>query len=151
MGKVIKYLFIALVSGTVIFVILAVGLFLVVGQGFAEADRKNADKDKLAYSAMDQIALYYNKNGYYPKDLSKLPIYSNLEFATYAKEGANVFHYYTYGNDRSKYSFSWNGGAMNWTEYSCTNYKPNSSKNQNGVIRTYPRPNGVICTVTDLH
>ena len=151
MKKAIKYLFIALVVGAIIYAILFAFLFFVVGSSLAEGDRKNADKDKLAYSAMDQIALYYNKNGYYPKALSELPIYSNPEFATYAKEERNVFRYYTYGDDRSKYSFSWNGGAMNWTGYSCTNYKPSASKNQNGVIRTYPRPDGVICTVTDLH
>lgn len=151
MKKIIKYFIITFVVGAVIYVIFAVGIFFLVGLKLAEGDKKNVYKSELAYSAMDQIELYYKKNGYYPKDLNELPIYSNPEFAIYAKEEVNTFHYHTYGNDRSKYSFSWNAGAMNWTGYRCTNYKPDSSKNQDGVIRTYSRQGGVICTEIDLH
>lgn len=49
-------------------------------------------KDYFTNSAMLSISSYYTKNGYYPKSLNELPIYSNKEFVDYLHN--NTFYHY---------------------------------------------------------
>ena len=142
MKKIIKYFFIILAT---LFIFAAFSLMLILN----EVDDDSDNKEELAASAMMQIASYYDKNGYYPKSLQELPLYSSNEFANHVKKRS--FQYASYGGDKPKYVFSWRGGAMNWTGYRCTNDKSVLSKEQYGVIRTYQRADGAVCTVRDLH
>ncbi len=142
MRKAIKYFFMTLGA---LFILATVLLFF-IGNGVGD-DSDN--KEELANSAMLQLASFYAKNGYYPKSLQELPLYKNEEFVIHVNKRS--FQYSSYGEKRSKYSFSWRGGAMDWTGYSCTNDKIKQGKNGMGIIRTYQRANDIVCTVRDLH
>ena len=109
-----------------------------------------SDKSSLADTTMDQLALHYKKNEQYPNSLNELPVYSDPDFIIYSKNATHGFLYNTYDNDRELYSLSWRDGFSNWTEHSCTN-APSSAADQHEVVQTYSRPDGVICTETDLH
>ncbi len=146
MGKIIKYFFILLLSLVGFFIIAA---FVVLVE-FAKNDGDEADKvAALSDSTMTQIMTYYQNNGSYPKSLQDLPIHNNKEFIENQKK--QQFHYYSYGENRSKYVFSWIGGAMNWSGYSCTNDISGSAKDAYGIVGTYTMPNETVCTITDLH
>jgi hypothetical protein len=142
MKKLIKYFFIILAT-----LFIVVVLLMILFAGNVEDDSNS--KEELADSAMNQITSFYDKNGYYPKNLHDLPIYKNQEFVTYTKD--HTFSYSSFSGDKPTYIFSWRAGAMGWTGYSCTNDKSTFNKNHNGVIRNYKRPDGSECIVTDLH
>lgn len=142
MKKVIKFFFITLLT---LFVLLLVFIMIVANGGEEGSD----NKEELADKAMMQITAYHHTNGHYPKSLGEIPIYADPQFITYVKN--NTFKYSLYDGDIPKYVFSWRDGAMNWTGYRCTNDKSELSQKQNGVVRVYTRPDGVVCTVSDLH
>ena len=138
--KFIKYLFITIVT-----LFLIVVVFIMAFVGGDESDTK----EDFGNGAINEITSFYNTNGHYPKSLHDLPIYKNQEFLTHIKN--NAFSYSSLAGEKPTYIFSWRAGAMNWTGYSCTNDESTFNKNNNGVIRTYKRPDGSICRVTDLH
>lgn len=140
MKKLVKRFF----SMIAIFLVVIVFLILLLVDG-----DESSSKEEYANKAMNQITSFYNKNAYYPKSLRDIPIYSEQEFATYVKN--NTFLYSSFDVDKPTYILSWKGGAMDWTGYSCTNNKSILGKNQNTVIGTYKRADGVVCTVSDLH
>lgn len=150
MKKVIKYFFI-IVASLIAIAIILYGLFIVfLGLMFSGGSEEEKRQDELGHTAQRQILTFYHKNGYYPKNLYDLPIYTDKDFATLLQKNGN-FRYTSYGSNNSKYIFSWRGGAMNWTGYSCTNEKSKSSQKQDGVVRAYPMAGGTVCTVIDLH
>jgi len=138
----IKYFFMILAT---LFILATVLFFFVVNGVENDSDTKK----ELADGAMQQIASFYTKNGHYPTSLQELPLYKNEEFAFHINKRS--FQYSSYGEKKSKYIFSWRGGTMDWTGYSCTNDTEKLSQKQNGVIRRYRMPGGTVCTVTDLH
>jgi len=142
MTKIIKYFFMILAT----LIILVLALLFIILNG---VDNDSDTKKELANSTMQQIASFCIKNGHYPKSLQELPIYQNEEFVLHVNKRS--FQYSSYGENKSKYIFSWRGGAMDWAGYSCTNDKARYNKNKQGVVQTYPAANGTICTVTDLH
>lgn len=142
MKQIIKYFFMILAT----LFILAIVLLFFSTNG---VENDSNTKKELADRAMQQIGFFYNKNGYYPKSLQKIPLYKNEEFVSHVNKRS--FQYSAYGEDNSIYIFSWRGGAFDWTGYSCTNDKIKHSKNEMGIVRTYQRANGTVCTVRDLH
>jgi len=146
--KIIKYSLITLITLAILSVITLAIIFFIIFYRFADADQKESDiRDRLSNEALSQIITYHDKNGHYPKNLENLPIYRNKKFVEYIDK--REFNYYA---SDTNYSFSWRGGAMNWTGYSCTNFKAKFHKyGEQNIIFTYPRPDGVVCTVTDLH
>ncbi len=153
MEKVIKYFFMIVAALIAIAAILYALFMLFIMMMFSGAGGTTAEnrQGELGHTAQKQIVTFYKKNGYYPKSLHDLPIYNDQDFVTLLQKN-HIFRYSTYGADKkSKYVFSWRGGAMNWTGYSCTNYKSKLSQKEYGVIRTYKMPGGTVCTVTDLH
>ncbi len=134
MKKAIKYIFIVLIS----FVI----LFMMLG-------KEDNKVDVWADKAMTEITSYYNNNGYYPKNLQDLPLYSNQEFVSQIQN--NTFKYSSYGGDKPKYVFFWRGGAMGWSGHRCTNDESMLNEKQEGLIRIERRADGVVCAITDLH
>ena len=140
MKKSIKYFFIIIA----IFLIVIIFLIALLVDG-----NKSSSKEEFANRAINQITSFYNKNGYYPKTIRDIPIHSEHEFAQYARN--NTFLYSSFDVDKPKYIFSWRGGAMDWTQYRCTNDESTFDKNKDTVIRTYKRADGTICMVTDLH
>ena len=119
MRQIIKYFF--MILGT-LFILVTVLLFFIANG----VDNDSDTKKELANDAMQQIASFYTKNGYYPKNLQELPLYKNEKFAIHVNKRS--FQYSSYGEDKSEYIFSWRGGAMDWTGYSCTNNKTKHSK-----------------------
>ena len=151
MKKVFTYFFMIVVSLIAIATILYGVFILFIALMFSGGSEEEKRQEELGHIAQQQIVMFYNNHGYYPNSLRDLPIYNNQDFATLLQKN-HTFRYRSYGADeKSKYIFSWRGGAMNWTGYSCTNYKSKLSQKQNGVIRTYKMPGGTVCTVTDLH
>lgn len=142
MKKTIKY---TLITLSTLFILIVFVLPMLIG-GTGKDSNTN---DKFADTAIYQISSYYFKNGYYPQTLEELPLYSNQEFISYIQ--SNRLKYNSYGVKKEKYVFSWIGGAMNWTGYSCTNDKYRKSKQQETIVRSYILPDGSVCTVTDLH
>ena len=114
-----------------------------------EVEDDSDTKEKFANKAMKQIISYYDTNGYYPKSLDEIPVYSDQKFVTYVQD--NTFEYSSYEGNIPKFFFSWRGGAMNWTAYRCTNDKSDIPPKHDGIIRTYKISGGTVCTVTDLH
>ena len=151
MKKVIKYFFIivaALIAIAVILYILFMLFIVMMSSGGTTAENR---QDELGQTAQKQIVMFYKKNGYYPKSLQDLPVYNDPDFVTLLQKH-HTFRYSTYGaEEKSDYTFSWRGGAMNWSGFKCTSYKGNISQKEHGVIRTYTMPGGTVCTVTDLH
>jgi hypothetical protein len=146
MKKVIKYFFIILLSLVILFIITAF-VFLVV---LVKRDGDEADKvAALSDTTMTQIMTYYQNNGSYPKSLQNIPIHNSKEFIQNQKK--QQFYYHSYGENRSKYIFSWIGGAMNWSGYNCTNDKSRFTKKVDGLVMVYPMPNGTLCRIIDLH
>lgn len=146
MKKVIKYFF--MIVSVLITLTVAVIFYALSEEVQTGAENR---QEELGQTAQKQIVMFYKKNGYYPKSLQDLPIYNDPDFVTLLQK-PHTFRYSTYGTDeKSKYIFSWRGGAMNWTGYSCTNNKGKVSQEKYGVIRTYRMPGGTVCTVTDLH
>ena len=150
MKKVIKYFFMIVAALIAISIILYALFILFLALMFSGGSEEEKRQDELGNTAQKQIVIFYHKNGYYPKSLHDLPVYNDKDFATLFQQ-KNTFRYTSYGGNYSKYIFSWRGGAMNWTGYSCTNNKPESSPKQDGIVRTYTMPGGTVCTVTDLH
>ena len=142
--RIVKYLLITILS----LVILAVILLFVIFYKFASGDKEESDiRAKLSNEALNEIIAYHDKNGRYPKNLEKLPVYKNKKFVEYIDK--REFNYYA---SDTNYSFSWRGGAMNWTGYSCSNLKGKHHQfGEENIIQTSHRPDGVVCTVTDLH
>ena len=149
MKKVFKY-FLMIVASLIAIATILYGVFILfIALMFSGGLEEEKRQDELGHTAQQQIVMFYNNHGYYPKSLHDLPLYK--DFATLLQKN-NTFRYSSYGADKkSKYVFSWRGGAMNWTGYSCTNYKSKLSQDQHGVVRTYEMPGGTVCTVTDLH
>jgi len=128
-------------------VVLAIIYFVFLYEIVSVDQKESGRREALTNDAMMQIAAYHDKNGHYPKNLQNLPIYHNKKFVNYLNK-----HEFTYYSSGTNYSFSWRGGAMNWTGYSCTNFKGKPHKYEtSNIIRTYHKVDGVICTVTDLH
>ena len=150
MKKVIKYFFM-IVGALIAIAIILYGLFILfLAILFSGSSEEGKRQDELGHTAQKQILTFYHKNGYYPKNLHDLPVYTDKDFATLLQKNGN-FRYTSYGSNNSKYIFFWRGGVMNWTGYSCTNDKLESSQKQDGVVRAYPMAGGTVCTVTDLH
>lgn len=151
MKKVIKYFFMIVASLIAIATILYGVFILFIAMMFSGGSEAEKRQDELGHTAQKQIVMFYNNHGYYPKSLHDLPLYKDKDFATLLQKN-NIFRYSSYGADeKSKYIFSWRGGAMNWTGYRCTNDKSKISQEQYSVVRTYEMPDGTVCTVTDLH
>jgi len=146
--KIIKYFLMTFLSLAVISIIVFAVLYYIVISALWTSDQEEiASRDTLANKAMDQIVFYRKENGHYPKNLRKLPIYGNKEFIKYIEK--HTFGYYSTG---ANYSFSWNSGPMGWTGYCCSNFKSKPKEyEESNIIRTYPGPDGAICTVKDLH
>jgi len=150
MKKVIKYFFM-IVAALIAIATILYGLFMLfLMMMFSGGTTAEKRQDELGHTAQKQIVIYYNKHGHYPKSLRDLPASQDKDFTTLLQK-YNTFQYTSYGEKESKYVFSWRGGAMNWTGYSCTNDKLKLSQKQHGVVRTYKMLGGTVCTVTDLH
>lgn len=142
MKKIIKYFFI-----TLGLLLISLVLAIVVFVSMAGSDSQT--KKDFSPEVMSQLAYIYKTKGYYPKSLEEIPLSSDKTFRAYVKESS--FHYSIHNNNVSKYTISWRGGAMGWTGYRCTNDTSDIPPEHDGVVRTYDMPNGVVCTVTNLH